>query len=647
MKMGVLGRSLEELYEWARSDYVGFWEGFTRHVEWFERWHDPFNWDKKEVRFRWFTGGRTNLCHNCVDRHVRDGQSGKPAIVWWSEGAQQRRVITYGELLDQVSRLAGALRELGVGKGDRVGIYMSMVPEALVTMLASIRIGAIHVNFFSGFGPEALAKRLIEVQPKVIVTSDVAYRRGRAIELKRTLDEALAASRIKTKVIVNIRSREGASSLRKDRDVPLSEVVDRLGSPVRAEALESNEPAFINFTSGTTGKPKGIVHVHGGYQVGVIGATLMTCGMSSDDVNLCLSDIGWIGGTSYAVYAPLMLGCTTVLYEGAIDYPDAGVLWRIVERERVSLLWTSPTAIRIQIKHGPESVRGHDLSSLRLVLCGGEVLTPPVRKWFEEHVLPDGAVLVDHMGQTEAGCMLVTYPFGVTKDLRIRPGSCGFPLPGMEVRVVRDDGTPVGVGEKGEMVLERPIPSLTPTIWSDHPRYVEEYWSKYKDRYRIGDLAYLDQDGYFYLLGRADETLKVSGHRIGAAEIESVIAGLEEVAEVVVVGGPDPVKGEVPVAFVVLKSGREPGPDLERRIVEEVRRRFGAIADLRRVYFVNALPKTRTGKLMRGLVRSLVRGSELPDYSNIEDESVVEELKKVVSSDSYRVDNPRVPERPQ
>ncbi|MEM0454915.1 MAG: AMP-binding protein, partial [Nitrososphaerota archaeon] len=418
--MGVLGRSLEELYEWARSDYVGFWEGFTRHVEWFERWHDPFNWDKKEVRFRWFTGGRTNLCHNCVDRHVRDGQSGKPAIVWWSEGAQQRRVITYGELLDQVSRLAGALRELGVGKGDRVGIYMSMVPEALVTMLASIRIGAIHVNFFSGFGPEALAKRLIEVQPKVIVTSDVAYRRGRAIELKRTLDEALAASRIKTKVIVNIRSREGASSLRKDRDVPLSEVVDRLGSPVRAEALESNEPAFINFTSGTTGKPKGIVHVHGGYQVGVIGATLMTCGMSSDDVNLCLSDIGWIGGTSYAVYAPLMLGCTTVLYEGAIDYPDAGVLWRIVERERVSLLWTSPTAIRIQIKHGPESVRGHDLSSLRLVLCGGEVLTPPVRKWFEEHVLPDGAVLVDHMGQTEAGCMLVTYPFGVTKDLRIR-----------------------------------------------------------------------------------------------------------------------------------------------------------------------------------------------------------------------------------
>jgi acetyl-CoA synthetase len=326
-----------------------------------------------------------------------------------------------------------------------------------------------------------------------------------------------------------------------------------------------------------------------------------------------------------------MVGCTTVIYEGAIDHPDAGVLWRIVERERVTMLWTSPTAIRIHVKYGPEPVKDHDLSSLKLVLCGGEVLTPPVRKWFEEHVLPEGAVLVDHMGQTEAGCMLVTYPFGVTKELKIKPGACGFPLPGMEIRVVREDGRPVSTGEKGEMILEKPIPSLTPTIWSDHVRYVEEYWSKYKGRFRIGDLAFVDEDGYFYLLGRADETIKVSGHRIGAPELESVIAGLDEVAEVVVVGVPDSLRGEVPVAFVVLKSGYLPNMELERKIVDEVRRRFGAIADLRRVYFVNALPKTRTGKLMRSLVRALVRGAELPDYSNIEDDSVVEELKRVIS----------------
>jgi acetyl-CoA synthetase len=629
--MVLFTKSLEDLYEWAKTDHPGFWESFTKYVEWFGKWHETFSWDLENYRFTWFAGGRTNICYNCLDRHVRDGRAGKPAIVWWSEGAGQRRVITYGELHRQVSTMAGMLRALGVEKGDRVGIYMSMVPEALMTMLAVIRIGAVHVNFFSGFGVEALARRLIEVKPKVVVTADVAYRRGRVIELKRILDEALITSGYKCKVLVNVRSDVNRSELKEGRDMELHEAIEELGYSQDYVQMESNEPAFINFTSGTTGRPKGIVHVHGGYQVGVIGATLMTCGMASDDVNLCLSDIGWIGGTSYAVYAPLMVGCTTVIYEGAIDHPDAGVLWRIVERERVTLLWTSPTAIRIHIRYGPEPVKDHDLSSLRLVLCGGEVLTPPVRKWFEEHVLPEGAVLVDHMGQTEAGCMLVTYPFGVTKELKIKPGACGFPLPGMEIRVVREDGRPVSTGEKGEMILEKPIPSLTPTIWSDHVRYVKEYWSKYKGRFRIGDLAFVDEEGYFYLLGRADETIKVSGHRIGAPELESVIAGLDEVAEVVVVGMPDPLRGEVPVAFVVLKSGYLPNMELERKIVDEVRRRFGAIADLRRVYFVNALPKTRTGKLMRSLVRALVRGAELPDYSNIEDESVVEELKRVIS----------------
>jgi acetyl-CoA synthetase len=631
LKMVLFTKSLEDLYEWAKTDHPGFWESFTKYVEWFGKWHETFSWDLENYRFTWFAGGRTNICYNCLDRHVRDGRAGKPAIVWWSEGAEQRRVITYGELHRQVSTMAGMLRALGVEKGDRVGIYMSMVPEALMTMLAATRIGVVHVNFFSGFGVEALARRLTEVKPKVVVTADVAYRRGRMIELKRILDEALITSGYKCKVLVNVRSDVNRSELKEERDMELHKAIEELGHPQDCVQMESNEPAFINFTSGTTGRPKGIVHVHGGYQVGVIGATLMTCGMASDDVNLCLSDIGWIGGTSYAVYAPLMVGCTTVIYEGAIDHPDAGVLWRIVERERVTLLWTSPTAIRIHIRYGPEPVKDHDLSSLRLVLCGGEVLTPPVRKWFEEHVLPEGAVLVDHMGQTEAGCMLVTYPFGVTKELKIKPGACGFPLPGMEVRVVREDGRPVSTGEKGEMILEKPIPSLTPTIWSDHVRYVEEYWSKYKGRFRIGDLAFVDEEGYFYLLGRADETIKVSGHRIGAPELESVIAGLDEVAEVVVVGVPDSLRGEVPVAFVVLRSGYLPNMELERKIVDEVRRRFGAIADLRRVYFVNALPKTRTGKLMRSLVRALVRGPELPDYSNIEDESVVEELKRVIS----------------
>jgi acetyl-CoA synthetase len=630
--MVLFTKSLEDLYEWAKTDHPGFWESFTKYVEWFGKWHETFSWDLENYRFTWFAGSRTNICYNCLDRHVRDGRAGKPAIVWWSEGAGQRRVITYGELHRQVSTMAGMLRALGVEKGDRVGIYMSMVPEALMTMLAVIRIGAVHVNFFSGFGVEALARRLIEVKPKVVVTADVAYRRGRVIELKRILDEALITSGYKCKVLVNVRSDVNRSELKEGRDMELHEAIEELGYSQDCVQMESNEPAFINFTSGTTGRPKGIVHVHGGYQVGVIGATLMTCGMASDDVNLCLSDIGWIGGTSYAVYAPLMVGCTTVIYEGAIDHPDAGILWRIVERERVTLLWTSPTAIRIHIRYGPEPVKDHDLSSLRLVLCGGEVLTPPVRKWFEEHVLPEGAVLVDHMGQTEAGCMLVTYPFGVTKELKIKPGACGFPLPGMEVRVVREDGRPVSTGEKGEMILEKPIPSLTPTIWSDHVRYVEEYWSKYKGRFRIGDLAFVDEEGYFYLLGRADETIKVSGHRIGAPELESVIAELDEVAEVVVVGVPDPLRGEVPVAFVVLRGGYLPNMELERKIVDEVRRRFGAIADLRRVYFVNALPKTRTGKLMRSLVRALVRGAELPDYSNIEDESVVEELKRVIST---------------
>ncbi|MDW8041601.1 MAG: AMP-binding protein [Nitrososphaerota archaeon] len=625
--MKPLANDIKGMYEWAESDYIGFWTSFTSNVNWFRKWDGEFEWDRERCRFSWFYGAITNLCYNCVDRHVKkSGLHHKPAIIWWSEGAALRRSISYGELLARVSRLAALLRDYGVKRGDRVGVYMSMVPEALMTMLASTRIGAIHVNFFSGLGVEAIAKRISEVSPKVMVTSDVARRRGREIQLKMVLDEALAMSQHRCEVLVFERSSGIEPRLVNGSDGSSSYDLREKGEQTECENMESNEPAFINFTSGTTGRPKGVVHVHGGFQVGMPAATLMTCGMRAEDVNLCLADIGWIGGTAYAVYAPLFFGSTTVLYEGAIDYPTPDVLWKIIDHDRVTLLWTSPTAIRILMRYGSNPVKRYDLSSLRLVLCGGEVLTPPVRRWFEENILPQGSTLIDHMGQTEAGCMMITYPYGITERLTIRPGACGFPLPGMKVRVVGEDGELVPPGVKGELIVEKPFPSLTPTVWGDHSRYINDYWVKFPGRYRIGDMAYFDSDGYVYLVGRADETLKVSGHRIGAPELEAVISELPEVADVAVVGLPDELKGEVPIAYVVLKGGHEPNPGLTEKITKEVRRRYGAIAEVRYLVFVSTLPKTRTGKVMRNLLKAIARGTELPDYSNIEDESVVSEI---------------------
>src|SRR5438105_4971674 len=608
----------------AAEDPEGFWARAASELPWFRGWDTVFDW--RPPTFEWFLGARTNLSHNCLDRHVARGWGGHAALVYETERGEQR-TLTYAQLLEEVKRAAAALRGLGVRRGDRVAVYMPTTPEAITVMLACSRIGAIHLVVFAGFGSGALGERIRLAGAKVVIAADITYRKGKDVPPKGIVDAAGGVSGgLVEKVVV---CRRGAEP------VPMTEGRDLLwedflalaeGQDAGHEDMGSSDPAFILATSGTTAKPKLAVHTHGAYQVLVHSMGRWMFGLRPTDVWWSTSDIGWVGGDSYIVYAPLLAGCTTIAYEGALDHPGPERFYGIVARNRVTGIFTSPTAARALMRYGSAPARRFNLHSLERVVCAGEVLNAPVWEWLQKEVLEDRVPVIDHWWQTETGGPVIGNPYGIGL-LPIKPGSAGMPLPGYAAEVRAPDGSPCAPGEKGIVVLTRPFPGLTQTLWGDADRYARDYWRQFPGAYFTGDAAYVDEDGYFWFSGRADEIIKIADHRIGTIEVETSFLRHPAVAEAGVTGRPDPLRGEVISAFVVLKVGHQPSDALKRELLDMVRRDFGPVAVIGDLHFVGMLPKTRSGKIMRRVLKAVILNRDPGDVSTIEDEGSIEEAR--------------------
>ncbi|MGP8068413.1 MAG: acetate--CoA ligase [Candidatus Bathyarchaeia archaeon] len=617
---------LKRMLKRALEDPEGFWGDAAKDLHWFRRWDRVFDWDYPN--FSWYRGATTNLAYNCLERNIDNGRGNHPAIIWENGEGFPSRSLTYGQLLDEVKRFADGLKALGVNRGDRVTIYMPMVPEAAIAMLATARIGAIHSVVFGGFGYGALSDRLVDAGSTVLVTADLGYRRGSPIKLKEVVDETLRTSATKIRKVIVLNRAENALPMVSGRDILWQDALEQgKGVDAQVEKVNAEEPAFILYTSGTMAKPKGTVQPHGSYQVYIHAMGKWVYNMDETDMWWSTSDIGWIVGHSYVVYAPLLFGCTTIMYEGLPDHPSPDIWWQIIERNKVSRFWISPTGVRALMKYGEDYPKKHDLSSLKLVACAGEVLNPPAWEWLQKKVLADRIPVIDHMWQTETSGPLVGNPSGIAL-LPIKPGSAAIPLPGVDAEIVDDEGKPVAPGIEGTFVLKKPFPGLTPTLWHDHARYVESYWNRFPGLYTTGDAAMKDEDGYIWFLGRVDEVSKISAHRIGTSEIESALLQDPNVAETAVVGRPDPLRGETACAFVVLKGNVNATDDLKQTLRNLVRKTLGPIVVISDIHFVNKLPKTRSGKIMRRLIKAIISNKPLGDYSTIEDESSIDELKK-------------------
>jgi acetyl-CoA synthetase len=618
----------------ARNDPEAFWAKAAEALPWHKRWDSVFEWDPQRPDdrgryFRWFIGGETNLAYNCVDRHVDAGQGGRAALACLDERGG-REVVTYAQLRHEMRRTAAALRGLGIAKGDRVGVYMPTCREAIVLMLACQRIGAIHLVVFAGFGSGALGDRLQMSGAKALFCSDVTYRKGKDVPLKGIVDDSLAEyGKHVTKVVVHRRGAD-APPMKEGRDIYWQDFMALgVGQSDHVEWVESNEPAFILATSGTTAKPKLAVHTQGGYQVYVHAMGDWVFGLKGNDVWWSTSDIGWVVGHSYIVYAPLLAGCTTIAYEGTIDHPTPETFYRIIEEYAVTGIFTAPTAVRMLMKYGTEPARLHDLTSVTRVVCAGEVLNVPAWEWLQKDVLQDRIPVIDHMWQTETGGPIFGNPWGIGM-LPIKPGSSGIALPGVQAMVVSPEGEALPANEKGMMVITRPFPGLTATLWGEVERYANDYWRRIpgKTLYLSGDASSFDEDGYVWFSGRADEIIKIAGHRLGTIEVETAFLRHPGVAEAGVTARPDPVRMEVIAAFVVLKTGYKPSEELRKELLETVRRELGPIAVIGDLNFVSMLPKTRSGKIMRRVLKAVTLDKDPGDISTIEDAGSVQDARE-------------------
>jgi acetyl-CoA synthetase len=610
----------------ATDDPEGFWGRAAEQLPWFRKWDRVLDWEPPT--FRWYRGGRSNLAYNCVDHQVIAGRGDHVALVTENERGETRR-LTYRDLLEQTTRVSQALRGLGIAKGDRVAIYLPTSAEAIVLMLAAIRIGAVIIVVFAGFGAGALGERVRLAGAKALFASDVTFRKGKDVPLKGIVDAAVRDSPTVEHVVI-LRKTPAEIPMTAGRDMTWDEFLTKsAGQDGSHVELESNEPAYILATSGTTAKPKLAVHTHGGYQVYVYSMAKWMFGLKPSDVWWSTSDIGWAVGHSYIVFAPLLIGCTTMAYEGALDHPTPETFYEIVERNKVTGVFTSPTAVRLLMRYGNAPARAHDLSSLERVFCAGEVLNAPAWEWFQKDALQDKIPVIDHYWQTETGGPVVGNPYGVGL-LPIRPGSGGIPLAGIEAAVVDADGKELGPGEKGIFVIKRPFPGLTASLWGEPERYARDYWDKVpgKNVYFTGDATSIDADGYVWFSGRADEIIKIADHRIGTIEVETAFLRHPAVAEAGVTGRPDELRGMVISAFVVLKQGHQPSDALKKELYATVRSDLGPIAVIGELNFVDMLPKTRSGKIMRRVLKAVILGMDPGDISTIEDEGSVEEARE-------------------
>ena len=614
------------VYDDAERDWQGFWAQQALALDWRKEWHTILEWDLPFAK--WFVGGTLNVSENCLDRHVNSGHGDQVAFFWEGEPGDTR-TVTYKELLDETSRVANLLRELGVNKGDRVAIYMGMVPETVAAMLACARIGAPHSVVFGGFTAQSLKDRINDAEAKVLITADGAWRRGTVVNLKAVADEAIADTPSIEHVLV-LRRTENDVDMQSGRDVWWHEGVARQATECAPEEMDAEDLLYILYTSGTTGKPKGIMHTTGGYLTQVAYTHQNVFDLKPDtDVYWCTADVGWVTGHSYIVYGPLANRATSVLYEGTPDYPDKDRLWSIVEKYKVTLFYTAPTAIRTFMKWGDDYPRKHDLSSLRLIGTVGEPINPEAWVWYYKLIGGERCPVVDTWWQTETGAIMISALPGATT---LKPGSATFALPGIEAGIVDDGGKPVGIPGGGYLVLTRPWPSMLRGIWGDPKRYQDTYWSRFGDKYFAGDGAKRDDEGYFWLLGRVDDIMLVSGHNISTTEVESALVDNPKVAEAAVVGRVDATTGQAIAAFVILRGGIEPSDALVDELREHVGKLIGPIAKPKTILFTEELPKTRSGKIMRRLLRNVAEDEALGDVTTLADSTVMDLIKSNLES---------------
>ena len=612
----------ERIYKEAAADPEKFWAGIAKELHWFKSWSKVLEWDAPWAK--WFVGGEINLSYNCLDRHVQTWRKNKAALIWEGEPGDSR-TLTYQQLLSEVQKFANVLKSLGVKKGDRVAIYMGMVPELPVAMLACARIGAVHSVIFGGFSANALVDRITDQEAVAVITQDGGFRRGAEVKLKTVVDEALARCPSVKSVVVYKRSNS-QTHMEAGRDHWWHELMANVKDDCPAEHLDSEHPLYILYTSGTTGKPKGIVHTTGGYSVGTYITSKWVFDMKDEDIFWCTADIGWVTGHSYIVYGPLQNGATCVMYEGAPNHPDLDRFWAIIEKYKVNVFYTAPTAIRTFIKWGEQYPNRHDMSSLRLLGTVGEPINPEAWMWYREVIGKERCPIVDTWWQTETGAIMITPLPGAVPA---KPGSATRPFPGIIAEVVTRSGERVPLGSGGYLVIKKPWPAMLRTIYGDADRYVKQYWSDIPGVYFTGDGAREDKDGYFWVMGRVDDVLNVSGHRLSTMEIESAIVAHPKVAEAAVVGRPDDLKGQAVCAFVTLEGGQTPSPQLKEELRAWVAKEIGAMAKPDDIRFSDQLPKTRSGKIMRRLLRELASSGEVKgDTTTLEDFGVIARLKE-------------------
>jgi acetyl-CoA synthetase len=615
-------KEYETLYNQSIEDPEKFWAGAAKDLHWFTPWTKVLDWNLPTAK--WFVGGKLNLCYNCVDRHALSERAQKTAILWEGEPGEIRR-LTYAELHAEVQKFASALKALGIQKGDRVAIYMGMTPELAIALLACARIGAIHSVIFGGFAAHAITDRVNDSGCVAILTQDTSYRRGNEVPLKRTVDEAVALCPTVKHVVVYKRTGSPVT-MTEGRDHWWHDLIAKADPNCPAEPMDSEDQLYILYTSGTTGKPKGLVHTTGGYAVQTYLTTKYVFDLRDEDVYWCTADIGWVTGHSYVVYGPLQCGATVLMYEGAPNFPDFSRFWKIVDDHKVTVFYTAPTAIRAFIKWGSEFVDKHKLDSLRLLGTVGEPINPEAWMWYREKVGHNRCPIVDTWWQTETGAILIAPIPGAVPT---KPGSATRPFFGIQPEVVTRDGKPVPAGSGGLLVIRKPWPSMARTVYGDPERYQKTYWSDVPGCYFTGDGARRDADGYFWLMGRVDDVINVSGHRLGTMEVESALVAHPKVAEAAVVGRPDELKGQAIAAFVTLESGNQPSDELKNELRQWVAKEIGALARPDDIRFTESLPKTRSGKIMRRLLRDLATHGEIKgDTTTLEDFSVIAKLRE-------------------